>query len=161
MAESYYYRGSDLFYRVYKGTSFNDNEDKCIIGYIKRVNYNEKVLEDAVTGQRVECKDCSPVYNLGCRLLDKNHRETDAYMILTDGGRRIDLTLGYITAFRVMKIEELARQKILNESDIFYMKQIIGKTLVENHRLDEKEMANKNTAQSEIDKDMIANEREF
>lgn len=154
MGNKKFYRNKDVFYKLYDGTHFDENEDKCVIGY---KNSDETLIKDIVTGQVVESTDSHHIYRLGT-YASSFSAFTEVYKCLSGDGRHGTV----MDNLRAIRIEKLARKEILSKNDVEYIKNVINKNLVRNHSKEQEKLAEAVKTRSKVDKFAISKEeREF
>jgi len=121
----------ELFVECFWGSSYQESEDKFLIGY---VNNTGNKLKDVITGQIVTDMSFLPLAGL------KSHNRLDG----------IGMALGYMTGLRACDasirqhilakyIDSMLKDEIVDTKQIKKIKSILNKEIVANHKKELKE----------------------
>lgn len=118
------YLTSELYIASFHGQSYNDHQDKFLVGIL---NGDEKKLKDVITGEIVESFHFTPITRLKW---------------FRNGGN--NMAIGYITGFRANeasirqyilaeRINFILTKDVLEEKEIRLIKRIMNKEIIRNY----------------------------
>ena len=114
------YLQKELFFKCFEHSTYNESEDKCLIGYL---NQSKTKLKDVVTGQIIESESFGELYQLESLVDLTYERELKGGMMVRS----------FRDAMAVEKVRSILENRVIDTKQIAKIKKIMNTGIIRSH----------------------------